>query len=936
MPEQAWARGGGGCLAKGTPILTPSGPVPIEQLHRGDAVWTVLHSRILPGIVQDCIKVEADEFLELQVAGRTLRVTPEHPFQIAPGVFRQAADLKTGYCLYVKDDGALCPTPIISIQKLPFTTRQAYNLLVSPGGTYLADGVIVHNKGCFLPDTSILKADGTSIPIKAVQPGDRLLAFTLEGKIVKAVIRNVLTYEVDEYCLVATDRVVLRVTPEHPFFVGRGTFRTQESLHVGDQIFAYDGQALTAQSIIQIKRIREPTRVYNLQTDRPNTFFANGIAVHNKGGGCFPAGTLICTPIGSTPIESLAIGDKVTAIDDDGRDRLVTVQAVEATRSALLIIHNNQGILRTTAEHPVWTSRRGFIPAEELRAGDRILSWQGGRLRSVRVHQIESSSKQELVFNLLVDAPHTFVADGFVVHNKGGGFGGGGGFHGSGGYHSYSSGSGSADLPNQNILGYCAMIGSIAGGVGGFGFGVRRLFRPTTIHGFMWVLGFLFGPFIFCGIGAVMGLFAGALLGLVIILLFEVPGLIITFIFVILGIANAAVKATNKKDEDLDFAYSPDAVAPKATKTKKLLDFLARQDSSMAVEKLQETARSTFLKLQECWQARDYGPMKPLLMPDLYAQHCSQLAGMKRNHEINLIADLQVERVDIVNVRYSDKADHREFTALISARARDYYIDDRDQKFLRGDSAPARFQEFWTFQLQNGAWLLREVEQSRESDKLKEENFVEMFTDKQVQSVYADTAGPSGPAGPWLEKSVETKASRTERLLNFLVQTDKLWDRKQMLERARQVFLNVLLAQETGDPSTVKDEELFPDVAEDLRTDIRQRQEKGSRIEFRNLCVRKVELILVRNYADNNKDEYTVRISAHAQKILSQAGRPTAQEDYVTPFEQYWTFGRLDRQWKLKEILPPTEGEQMIAQENVDEESDPATLQWFYTKSRAG
>src|SRR5439155_7427903 len=437
-------------------------------------------------------------------------------------------------------------------------------------------------------------------------------------------------------------------------------------------------------------------------------------------------------------------------------------------------------------------------------------------------------------------------------------------------------------------------------------------------------------------IGTVLGLVAGALVGLAVVLFLEVPILGILALFVIFSLVNAALKKRDKKDEDLDFAYSPSAVAPKANKTKKLLDFLARQDSTMAVDKLQETARSTFGKLQECWQARDYAPMKPLLMPDLYAEHCSQLAGMKRNHEINMIADLAVDSVDIINVRYTHKADQREFTALISARARDYYVDDRDQSFLRGDRTAARFQEFWTFQLQNGAWLLREVEQSRESDKLKEENFVEMFTDRQVEGVYAETANPGGPAGPWLEKSVETKSGRTERLLNFLVLTDKMWNRQQMLERARQVFLDVLLAQESGDPAAVKTDELFPLVADDLKDDIRQRQAKGVRLQFRNLCVRKVELILLRNYADNNKDEYTVRISAHAQKIVSENERTVTQEEYVTPFEQYWTFGRLDRQWKLKEILPPAEGEQLVAQENIDEESDPATLQWFYTKSRAG
>jgi predicted lipid-binding transport protein (Tim44 family) len=809
-PGKVWARGGGGCLAEGTPILTPRGSVPIERLHPGDIVWTIQGSQLQAGTVQARIEVEAEEFLELSIAGRSLRVTPEHPFQISPGAFRLASYLRSADTVYIYQDSQVCPTRLESINKLPLTTHhspltnfRAYNLLVTPGGTYLAGGVVVHNKGCFLPNTQILKSDKTSISISQVRPDDRLLCFTQEGAVTEAVVRRVLTHEVEDYVVVTTERAILRVTQEHPFYVGNGTFRTLESLKVGDRVFAFDGQGLSVQTITRLEYVHARTKVYNLQTDRPHTFFANGIAVHNKGGG-------------------------------------------------------------------------------------------GG----------------------------------------GGGFHSSGGFHGSG-YHSSSS-KGTTELPRQNLVGVFAIIGAIIGGLGGSGLGARGALRRPLPRGLTWWLTLIFAPFLGALIGAVIGFVAGALVGLGIALMFDAPGFGIFLIFVTIWLVLAAFNKRDKKDEDLDFAYSPDAIAPKANKTKKLLDFLARQDSTMAVEKLQETARTTFSKLEECWQARDYGPMKPLLMPDLYAEHWSQLAGMKRNHETNIIADLSVERVDIVNVRYMHKADQREFTALISAQARDYYVDDRDQRFLRGDRAPARFQEFWTFQLQNGVWLLREIEQSRESDKLKEENFVEMFTDKQVEGVYAETASPGGPAGPWLEKSVETKASRIERLLNFLVLTDKMWNRKEMLERARQVFLDVLLAQEAGDPAAIKADELFPDVAEDLRKDIRQRQARGVRLQFRNLCVRKVELILVRNYADNTKDEYTVRISAHAQKIVSENERTVSQEEYVTPFEQYWTFGRLDRQWKLKEILPPSEGEQLVAQENIDEESDPATLQWFYTKSRAG
>jgi len=322
-------------------------------------------------------------------------------------------------------------------------------------------------------------------------------------------------------------------------------------------------------------------------------------------------------------------------------------------------------------------------------------------------------------------------------------------------------------------------------------------------------------------------------------------------------------------------------------------------------------------------------------MPDLYAEHCQQLAGLQRNHEINIIGQLRVERIQIVNVRYPHAENQREFTALITATARDYYVDDRTQAFLRGDATSAQFQEFWTFQRQNGQWLLREIEQTRESDKLKEDNFFEPFTDKGVEQVYGEAAKDTGAAGPWLEKSVETKATRIDRLLNFLGQTDKLWDRTAMLERARQVFLRVMLAQEAGDVTKVSEADLFSSVVLDLRQEISRRRQAGTTIEFRNLCVRKAELILIRNFHDNTQDEFTVRISAHAQRIARGHATVISQEDDVTPFEEYWTFGRQAGQWKVKEVLPPAAGAAAVKAENVDEDSNAAQLQWYYKQTRA-
>lgn len=849
--NSAWGRGGGGCLEQGTLIQTPTGQVPVEQLAVGDRVWTTIDGSLQTGIVRARVEVAPREYCELTAGDHTLRITREHPIQTRPGMFRAAAQLRPGDTITVRTHDQLQIARLSSVVRVQ-AKRPAYNLLVAPGGTFLANGIVVHNKGCFLPDTPILRSDGSATSISAIRPGDDLLAFTAEGAIVRATVNQILTHDVDEYAVVTTEHITLRVTPEHPFYVGDGTFKTLEALKVGDRIYAYDGHGLTAQTISSIARVRSRTRVYNLQTDAPHTFFANGIAVHNKGGGCFPAGTLIETPRGEIAIEQLEPGDAVIALRRDGRPITAQVQGVFSTRSPLLILNTDRGELRTTAEHPLRLARGNFRPAGDLAPGENVLIWQARRLQPARIIARQLLTTPCLVYNLEVGWPHTFVADGFVVHNKGGGFGGG--------YH--GGGSGGGDAP------------------------------------------------------------PGAVIGLLIL------------IVVIVIIANAAA-AKKKKDEDLDFVYSPAAVVPKAIKTQQLLTFIAKTDPTFARETLEQLAQSCFVTLQQCWQARHYDPMKPLLMPDLYAEHCAQIAGMIRSHEINLIENLRVERVDIVNVRYTHQENQREFTALVTASARDYYIDDRTREFQRGDEVPARFQEFWTFQRQDGAWLLREIEQSRESDALKLENFFEPFTDDGLRQVYAETASPGGPAGPWLEKETEAKTTRIERLLNFLVQTDKLWDRDQMIERARKIFTEVVLARESGDPAAVPTPELFPDVAAHLQAEIIQRQTTGATIELRNFCVRKVELVLVRNYRDNRADEFTARISAHAQRIVRRKNLLISQDEYVSPFVEFWTFGRLDDQWKLKEVLPPARGQAALAQENVDEESSAEQLQWYYQKTRA-
>jgi len=986
--ESAWGRGGGGCLEQGTLILTPTGNVPVERLAAGDSVLTVSGGQLRQVTVQARIEVQPEEYLSLNTAGHTFRVTPEHPVAVGDGEFRQASHLRVGDTIRWWDGRQLRNAALLSVERVK-ATLPAYNLLVAPFGTFLANGILVHNKGCFLPDTPILRADGSSAFIRDVRPGDSLLAFTPEGNVVHALVRDVFTHDVKAYFVVSTEDMTLRVTAEHPFYVGNGTFKTLEALRVGDRVFAYDGQGLSAQRIIRLEKIETRTRVYNLQTDSPHTFFANGIAVHNKGG-CFPAGTPVSTPHGKVAIEKLGAGDTVLAVDERGRVVRARVEALHETQSSLLSLITGAGELRTTTEHPLLTRDGSFRNAGACLPGDEVMILRGRALRPAAIHKRTEFTLPVTVFNLEVGSPHTFVAGGFVVHNKGGGcFPAGTKVQiprGQIAIEQLAPGDKVWSVDNRNRIGVTTVKGihatrssmlvletdhgklrttvehpvRLADGAFREAGELRRddavlvwlngQFEPAKVRArriepderevFNLEVG---APHTFIADGFVVHNKGGGFGGghyrggggssngsgddpAVAFLIFF--GAVVVIVII-------AAAAKNKRDEDLDFIFDRAAIAPKAMKTLKLLEFITKVDADFAPAELEKTAETTFVQLQKCWQAREYGPMKPLLMPDLYADHCAQLAGMIRNHEINVISGLEVKQIDIVNVRYTHNPNEREFTALITARAKDYYTDDRTREFLRGDYSPATFQEFWTFQLVEAKWQLREIEQSRESDALKDENFFEQFTDEGLENVYAEAASAGGPAGPWLEKEAATKATRIERLLNFLVTTDKTWDRRRMLERARQVFIGVFGAWERGDPAAIPSVDLFPEYATKLAEGIRQQKADGITVEYRNLCVRKVELILVRNFADNSLDEFTVRISAHAQYVVKRGGQVIQQDEYVSPFVEYWTFGRRNGLWNLKGSLPPAEGEQALARENVDEESSAEQLQWYYQKTRA-
>jgi hypothetical protein len=125
------------CLAAGTQIDTPNGPVAVEDLNIGDNVWTVdtTAKRISVAILKvGSIAAPVDHQIVHIILedGREVRASPGHP--TADG--RVLGDLIIGDML----DGSR----IESLERVSYDQPFTYDLLPSGGtGLYWANGILV-------------------------------------------------------------------------------------------------------------------------------------------------------------------------------------------------------------------------------------------------------------------------------------------------------------------------------------------------------------------------------------------------------------------------------------------------------------------------------------------------------------------------------------------------------------------------------------------------------------------------------------------------------------------------------------------------------------------------------------------------------------------------------------------------------------------------
>ena len=117
-------------------------------------------------------------------------------------------------------------------------------------------------------------------------------------------------------------------------------------------------------------------------------------------GSCFAAGTPLRTPYGAVTIERLRPGDEILSRDEYDPTGPVTAKVVEEVFTHLaqtLEIQVVGRIIRTTMGHPFWVVAKGWVPAQALAVGDRLV---GHDNQQVTIEKVVETNQWETVYNL--------------------------------------------------------------------------------------------------------------------------------------------------------------------------------------------------------------------------------------------------------------------------------------------------------------------------------------------------------------------------------------------------------------------------------------------------------------------------------------------------------------------------------------------------------
>lgn len=151
---------------------------------------------------------------------------------------------------------------------------------------------------------------------------------------------------------------------------------------------------------------------------------------------------------------------------------------------------------------------------------------------------------------------------------------------------------------------------------------------------------------------------------------------------------------------------------------KDALSASAEKDPLWVESELTKRVSEVFMSFQKAWSDIDAVAMKEILTESYYRRMVLELNVLINLKRKNLMEEVRLMSVVLQNATDDANDQNDSFTAQVRAWAVDKIVNTESGKVLHSETSG--FLEYWTFKRESGVWKLALIEQSTESQSMKE------------------------------------------------------------------------------------------------------------------------------------------------------------------------------------------------------------------------
>jgi len=157
-------------------------------------------------------------------------------------------------------------------------------------------------------------------------------------------------------------------------------------------------------------------------------------------------------------------------------------------------------------------------------------------------------------------------------------------------------------------------------------------------------------------------------------------------------------------------------IAARQKATKAVLKFLECTDNWFEKKYIADVADEAFRLVKQSVEERSVRGIENRVTPDFLEEVRTEIKKLKKERELHIFGRVQVTDVDVLHVEVPTGKQNHTFTALISAKSRDFFEDDETGELIRGDKKLYMYQEFWTFRRSEKRWLVELVQPTTDAE----------------------------------------------------------------------------------------------------------------------------------------------------------------------------------------------------------------------------